>query len=397
VRVTLQQARAEVGERLRSRRAEIEQATLTRVYGVSDPADTVDPEYAEGLRAAVPAALDYGLTALERGVEHTPPLPPLLLVQARLAARHGVSLETVLRRYFAGFTLLGDFVIEEAERGGLLAGEALKRLLGSQAALFDRLVAAVGEEYARERETRLDSAEERRVALVEQLLAGELIDASELGYDFSAHHIGAIASGVGVRERLGDLAAELDCRLLHIRKGEGPVWAWLGARRPIDPDLMMQRLARAWPPGASVAVGEPGEGLAGWRISHQQARAAMPIVLRRHQPLVRYGEVALLASILQDNLLATSLRQLFLAPLTHERDGGATLRETLRAYFAAQRNVSSTAAALGVNRSTVGSRLRAVDEHLGRPLSSCATEVEAALHLEELTQPAFPLVSAPGP
>jgi DNA-binding PucR family transcriptional regulator len=94
----------------------------------------------------------------------------------------------------------------------------------------------------------------------------------------------------------------------------------------------------------------------------------------------------------QDDLLATSLRQLYLEPLAEERDGGETLRETLRAYFAAERNVSSAAAALSVNRHTVTSRLRTIEKRLGRPLSTCATEIDAALRLEDLGHPTLPHV-----
>ncbi len=66
------------------------------------------------------------------------------------------------------------------------------------------------------------------------------------------------------------------------------------------------------------------------------------------------------------------------------------LRQTLRAYFAAERNASSTAAALGVSRQTVINRLRVVEERLGRSLGSCAVEVEAALRLEDMGRPLLP-------
>lgn len=82
--------------------------------------------------------------------------------------------------------------------------------------------------------------------------------------------------------------------------------------------------------------------------------------------------------------MATSLRTLYLAPLERERDNGKVARETLRAYFAASRHISSTAAALGVNRHTVASRLQAIEETLGRSLDTCAASLEAALHLHEL-------------
>lgn len=80
--------------------------------------------------------------------------------------------------------------------------------------------------------------------------------------------------------------------------------------------------------------------------------------------------------MLQDSLLTASLRELYLAPLEQERNGGEVLRATLRAYFSAGRNVSSTAAALGVNRRTVANRLHRVEERLG-PLDSAMTQIES--------------------
>jgi DNA-binding PucR family transcriptional regulator len=76
-----------------------------------------------------------------------------------------------------------------------------------------------------------------------------------------------------------------------------------------------------------------------------------------------------------------------LAPLAAERDGGEALRNTLRAYFAAARNVSSTAAALGVSRKTINNRIHTIESHVGRPISTCAAELEIALCLDQLTDP----------
>ena len=87
---------------------------------------------------------------------------------------------------------------------------------------------------------------------------------------------------------------------------------------------------------------------------------------------------------MQDELLASSLRKLYLEPLEAERDGGEVARETLRAYFAADRNVSSAAAILDVERRTVSNRLRSIEQRLGRQLSSCAVELSIALRLEQL-------------
>jgi GGDEF-like domain/PucR C-terminal helix-turn-helix domain len=378
------EARAALQARLQARREEIEQAVLARVFAVADPDEAPDPRYAEGLTAAVSAALDHGLAAVRLGEPRSPAPPPALVAQARLSARNGVALETVLRRYFAGYALLADFIVEEAEEGDpALSGPELQRLLRSQSTLLERIVAEVSEEHAREAAAHPRTGESRRAERVERLLAGELVDVAELPYDFDAHHVGLIASEARAADALRDLARDFDRRLLAVRR-EGRVWAWLGGREEIDVEELRNRAATVMPPRASVAIGEPARGLAGWRLTHQQARAALPIALRGSEPTVRYADVALLAAVLQDDLLATSLRELYLAPLRLERDGGEVLRETMRAYFAAQGNTSSAATALGVRRQTVTSRLRVIEETLGRDLSACAAEMEAALWLENM-------------
>jgi hypothetical protein len=383
-------AQAGIHARLLSRRAEIEQQILTRVYAVSDPTEAGDPTYLESLRTAVRAAIDFGLAGILSTERNPPPVPAELLVQARIAARNGVSLDTVLRRYFAGYALLGDFLFEEAEAGGMPGGVALKRLLRTQAAIFDRLLAAISEEHARESESRIDTADERRAEVVGRLLAGERFDTSELAYEFEATHLGLIAKGRGVEEAIQELATALDRRLLLIHPGEGMTWAWLGGRRSVDREDLERIVSKALPSQAFLALGELGQGPSGWRLTHRQARAALPIALRTQEPFVSYGDVALLASILQDDLLATSLRRIFLEPLEDERDGGEAARATLRAYFASGGNVSSTATVLGVKRHTVTNRLRMIEERIARPLSACTPEIDAVLRLEDLEKSILP-------
>jgi PucR C-terminal helix-turn-helix domain/GGDEF-like domain len=354
-----------------------------RINALSDSAEVADPAYREGLTAAVSAAVDYGLATIERGERLAPAVPPVLFVQARMAARNGVGLDTVLRRYFAGYGLLSEFIVQESERAGIARDAGLHPLLRGQAALFDRLIAAVSEEYNRELADRPGSSEHRRAYLVERLLDGELLDSSELAYDFDAHHLGLIVSRPGTPAAIRGLAAALDCRLLLVPRPDGTLWAWLAARRPLDPAELLHRHGPDLPPTFALALGEPGRGHSGWRLTHRQAAAALPIALRGPQRVVRYGDVALLAAVLRDDLLASSLRQLYLAPLERERDGGETFRRTLHAYFAAGGNVSSAAAQLEVDRKTVMARLGAVEQFLGRSIHTCAPELETALRLHD--------------
>lgn len=380
---SLDEACAALASRLRERLPEIQAAIATRVYAISDPHDVADLTYLQGLNAALVAAIDHRLAVLEVGERRAPAIPPVLLAQARLDARDGVSLDTVLRRYFAGNALFGDFLVEEAERAEV-PSSALRRLLGAQATLGDRLLAAVSAEHAREAKSWPSSSAERRRECAKSLLAGELVDHSELGYDLDAHHLALMAKGEGSPEAMRVLAGKLDRRLLAVRREEEPIWAcWLGGRSPLEAEQALRALGEISLDRVFVTVGEPGEGLSGWRFSHRQAKAALPIAERRGQAILRYADVALLASILRDDLVATSLRQLYLEPLERARDGGKVGQETLRAYFAAERNVSSTAAVLGVDRRTVTNRIRAIEDLFGRPLKDFATELETALRLDD--------------
>ena len=368
---------------LRARRAEIEAAIWARIDGYGAPAKAADPEYARGLREAVSAAVGHALETVEVGEERVPPAPPELLAQARRSARAGVGLDTVLRRYFAGHALFSDFLVEEAGADGGLSGERLQRLLSAQASVLDRIAAEVSAEHARETERLRRSSKRREAERIERLLAGERPETSRIAYDFEAHHLGLVVKGPGARDALRELAGQAERNLLAVGREEEVVWAWLGGREPLELSAILSRVEDSLPPETCLATGEPGEGIAGWRRTHRQAKAALPVALAGSEPLVRYADVALLAAILQDELLADSLHRIYLAPLEAEGVRGETLRETLRAYFTAGRSVSSAAAALGVNRHTVSDRLRAIEKSLGRPLESCAVELQAALRIDQ--------------
>jgi sugar diacid utilization regulator len=199
-----------------------------------------------------------------------------------------------------------------------------------------------------------------------------------------------VAAGGGAGDAIVAAAQTSGCELLRVERGEA-IWAWFGGGA-VEAEELGRGLAVKRPARAPVAIGAPGGGLPGWRLTHRQARAAFEVAVRRGA-LVHYADVALIASAIEDDLLATSLRTIFLAPLERERDGGEVLRETLRAYLAAGGNVSATAAALEANRNTIASRIRAIEARTGRSVDSSSAEFEVALRLEELGEPA-PLVLA---
>jgi hypothetical protein len=386
----MRQASTERGEalalakRLKERRTEIEEATLLRVRALADPPQVSEAEYAQGLQRAVAVALDYGIEGIAKSEEQVPAPPPELLAQARLAARNRVGLDVVLRRYVAGQTLLGDFLMAEAAE---LSPAEPKRSLRRLSALLDRLLVAVSTAYEEEQELRRRGSESQRAERIERLLAGEPLETTGLSYGFEAQHLAVLAQGQGAGELLEALARHLDARLLTVERERSLIWAWLGSRRPPDQAKALRLARQMAGEGTFVSFGEPGEGIAGWRLTHRQAEAALAVAQRGEEPVVRYADVVLIASAMQNELLVASLQRLFLEPLEAERDGGEVLRETLRAYFGAGRNVSSTAAALGASRNTVSARLAAAEQKLGRSIASCAGELELVLRLRALCQP----------
>jgi hypothetical protein len=375
------ESRGLLGALLRGRLPELRAAVATRVRAFDDPAAVPDPAYREGLEAALPAAVEHAIDCLEAGDARHPEVPVKVLAQARLDARDHVPLDLATRRYLAVNAIFGDFLAEEAERAGV-GGAVLRRLLATQATRLDEMLAAAGAEHAREVRNRPTTAAERRRECVKRLLAGELVDRAELGYDLEGEHVALMAKGDAAKGQLRELAARLDRRLLAVRREEEPLWAaWLGGRRPMSTEEVLRALGEMPLDGVVLTVGEPGEGLEGWRFSHAQAKAALPIADRGGRPVVRFVDVALEAAVVRDELIAISLRRRYLEPLESMRDGGELARRTLRAYFAAERNVSATAAALGVDRRTVRNRLAAIEELLGRPLNGSAADMEIALRL----------------
>lgn len=381
-------ARLEIAARLRLRREEIGQEALNRTLGVSELPPEADPQYIEGLRAAVEAAVDYGIAAIEAG-ERPPEPPALLLAQARLAARNRIGLETVLRRYLAGLTLFSDFLVQEAAEVSV-SGGVLRRLLMGQATQFDRLIAAVSDAYNQESEARFGSPERRLAERVERLLSGEPSDGLELSYELGGYHLAFVAIGSGAREALRGLATTLDSRLLVVGRERDTVWAWLGSWHPFSEDSLAQIPAALSFEALSVAAGGPARGLTGWRQAHREAQAALPVALRGPCSFASYSDVAPLAAVLKDEIFASHLRERYVRPLTSGRDGGIALRETLRAYFSADRNVTSAAALLGISRQTVINRLGAAERQVGERLSERAVEFELALRLAELREPSGP-------
>jgi hypothetical protein len=375
--------RRALAARLRDRQAEIEAATLDRVGAVASTIGSDDPAYVGGLRAAVAAAVEYALGDAICTAE-SPPQPPLaVLAQVRRAAELGVGLEIVLRRLFAGHGSLVEFVMDESLDD---ESPSTRRVSRDMREALEALLARLTEAAAVEHRAALSLASEapglRRAAVVHALLGGQLADRRSLGYELDdVWHLGLIATGLGAQDALAKLQKVVGCELLSVPGQPGEQWAWLTSATSTR-IAEIGRLRVTVPVGVSVAIGEPRHGARGWRLTHEEAKAALPLALASRGGMIRCADVLLEAVLLKDRQLASLLREVYLAPLDGlMRDGAGVIHETLRVYFASGHNVNVTATRLEVDRRTVWYRLDKVAKRLGCPPEMRRAELEVALRL----------------
>ncbi len=385
---SLDGARVAVVERLLARRAEIEAAVFESVGDVASGTLAEAPvTYVEGLRAAVLAIVELALTVIATG-DANAPIPHAAIAQARRAARIGVTLDTVLRRYIAGSGRLTEFIIEETHRTEFATTDAELRheLHRSQQELLNRVVAAITDAYQVEADCKHGSREQRKAALVRRLLAGERLLPAELvdlEYPLYRWHVGVIATGPDTVEALESMKANLGCTLLSVPIEHEVRWAWLGDSHRLRLSGL-ELLAGGRYDGIRVACGAPHKDVDGWRLTHREAQAALLIASRRPPGVTWCPAVALEAAVIQDDTLAASLEATFVRPLDGFHSGVAVARETLRAYFDTNCNVTRAAKQLKVVRNTVISRLKEIEELQGRSLHTCHSQLEIALRIAEL-------------
>jgi hypothetical protein len=375
------EARAALASRLRARLPGIERSILTRVKALTDQGDD-DPSYLIGLWRAGSAAISYAIEGVELGLDRPSTAPSAVTSQARRAARTGISIDIVLRRYALGGKLLEDFIF--AEEGDIPAA-VIHEVLADQGIEVDRLMARVAAEFEDEVDRLSRSSAERAAIRIAELVDDDSPFAPvDIDFDFDLWHVGLILRGLH-GERFARLMADrFGYRSLIAPRDKETVWVWLSNPREAPVAGVESLLTKEMPPSLAVALGEPRAGMDGWRLSHREARVALQIMLRRPRRLTRGRDVILLAGILRNDTLVRSLIDAYLVPLESNGLGGQSLLDTLRAYFSAGGNAAAAAASLGVTRHTVHRRIKTVEQTLGRPIHSCYSELVVALEIVEL-------------
>ncbi len=347
-----------------------------------------DIEYLRGLEAAVLSGVEYGLKITMLGSTTPPRFPVPVLMQPRLAARHRIPLTLVLNRYIAAQAVLIEFVLKSGTELPDVSPPVLNAVLAAHNAALSGLVTAVSAEYEREEAALASNGRSQRAELIQRLLRAEPVDPSSLDYPFDGYHLGLVVLSPDPGPLLRALSKEVNARLLMTKAPDSTTWAWLGGKKPPDPIAVSEWAEGNWPRAVPCGAGEVTRSLAGWRRTHEQARAAASVAHLTSHAVAKYRDVALLATAHRDPLLLASMQDMYLDPLSQAGDRGEVLRATLRAFFDARRNRKSAGATLGVTRQTVSKDLKIVEGHLDQPIIECGDLLRAALQLEE--RGAFP-------
>lgn len=378
----MEEARSLLSARLMKDVPEIEAAVHQRIRSIAEAAPPTDPEYVAGVQEATREAIDYAIVGIQTGERASESIPTAIAGQARRAARSGIPLETVLRRYHAGDRLLSEWITGLAHD---LPVDALREIARTQSNIVDYLTAGIAGEYNCELERSRQSPSQRLTRRIRALLHGERDSDPSLAYDLTGWHLGLIGSGASVEEGIREAARQADRQVLCVQGiSDGRVWAWLGGRAKPDVGDLEQALEKRVPAGSSLCVGEARQGLEGWRLTHFEAQIALQVALYATSTITRFRDVMLLSAITRDPRLTESVVETFLQPLEAKGDRGPVLRETLRTYFGADQNAATTAHRLKVDRGTVRRRLTTVETLLGLKIDSYGPQLQVALAVEGL-------------
>lgn len=312
----------------------------------------------------------------------------------RLGFVTGMSHETVIRSYQLGGGLAWQGFVaatHELDVSPELRAECVREVADLVRRYEEQLVATASEAYQEEQARRAGRGEAATYRHVRRILDGVSDDVAGINYPVGGTHLGMIAYGPAAEQAAAMVRTTFSGERLAVRPNDhrriGSIWLWHAltsgyTRKSIDAQLAEIEL----PADAGLAVGEPTEGIDGFRATHRQASGAYVIAQRTGQPMARYRDVCIELIAVSDEDAASLMAACELAGLEGDDATTVKFRQTLLAYFESGQNAASTAARLGVNDQTVARRLRAIRERIGCYPQDRRAELELALRYRRLLE-----------
>jgi hypothetical protein len=312
---------------------------------------------------------------------------------ARACARIGVPAASVLRSYQRGHELVWHWwsgQVEQHVSDAESRAAVTARLAELLMAYVSSGMAVTVEVHAAETARETAGGSWRRRDAVLEIVENRARHAASrlsvlLGHDLSRWQLGFVAwlprddaddwTGLESAVRTWATAATGRRPLLVAVDGR-MVWGWVeGTAPPVwsaaPPPLRQLR----------VAVGQPGRGLEGFRLSHREATLARGLADRLTGPELRYSELATVALLREDPDLRSRYVESALGDLARVGARESVLRATVRAHLRAGENVRAVARELHLHRNTVQQRLDQAEQLRGRPLAEDRLTLAVALEM----------------
>jgi hypothetical protein len=372
-----------------------------------DIADAIHAELIVGVdirnetQAAAEGVIRLLIEMIGRGqppAEAEPPAAAIAYMREFIVRR--VPIESMVRAYQVGHARFFESCVaslrahyeDPAVLADVLEAVAVWTFHYLQALLRDLI-----RRYADESERFVRSAASIRAETVRTLLSGGDIEATtasqRLQYSLDRNHVAFVVWAAddvdrddallgGLERRASDLVSALGARdVLLVQLGGHLVAGWISTS-----NAAFSQRSRIESP-ALAAFGEPGTGVEGFCRSHRQAMSARRVtrlLAARPGTVTRFNDVALMALASVDEQAAGDFVAAELGALAGDDDTTQRLAATLRAFLEEHSNLRRTAKRLGVHENTIKYRLRAVEEHRGRPAEERVAETLVALRLARL-------------
>lgn len=366
-------------------------------------AELHNPQDREIEQLTVAAALS-NVQAVLRGFENgespsAARAPEPTLDWATTLAQRGISVAAIPRCYVIGLGIC-DAALREAV-DALQAPEKVKWQLANTASQYlfgycEKVSGDLVDHYQRERELWARGADSVRAELVVAIVSGRPVDlratSAALGYDLDRHHAAIIVWSdprahdkpplQALKRAAAAIAHEMKgIELLVVPAGSSAVWAWTSG-----PNLTGSVSISVDAP-LLAAVGDPGQGVDGFVLSHRQAGDGRLVTGMFPTPpgtVVCYPEIALHSLLTRDLSRARQYVHHELGELSSDSERSRRLRSTLIAFFEEGMSWGRTAERLGIHQNTVIYRVNQAKDLLGRPLTERRLELEVALRLAML-------------
>ncbi|MRH92402.1 PucR family transcriptional regulator [Nocardia sp. SYP-A9097] len=362
-----------------------------------------DPRTVDLLGASVEANVDTLLHALRHNipVDHIQ-APGAAVEYARRLAHQGVPANALVRAYRLGQRRLSELVFAELHEMAIPAEDrvtAIERITGIMFDYIDRITEQVVVIYDDEREHWLENRNSLRALRIRELLTSRKpVDAdaasTDIRYPLSWHHVALVLwfpeSDEDRIPRLQQFARELaqtleaDAPALFVATEPACGWAWLPYRAdPHDLSARIRDVARAGTETPGIAIGPPGTGFEGFRLSHRHAERAQAVALVRGlaNPIVAASDPGLSTAALLGGDLTETRDWVgeVLGDLALDTENDERLRETLRVFLRTGASFKAAAGELDLHFNSVKYRIGRAIARRGRPITQDRLDVELAL------------------